>query len=97
MTDFIPKLCEAASGRKPRLPMGIIPLWLTSILMRVMDFISSLFRLPLGLNSTVICMLGRPCTINDSKARSQIGYKQAVTVQQGLDGLARARLQATGQ
>lgn len=36
-------------------------------------------------------MIGRTCTLNDAKARAELGYAPVVSVSEGLAGLAQVR------
>lgn len=67
-------------------PTRSVPRWLAHAFARIGDFVWSTFRLkgqpPLPHSS--FHLIGEEVTVNDAKARQELGYKAEVTLEQGL-------------
>jgi nucleoside-diphosphate-sugar epimerase len=91
--DFVTRLVRT-QGVEP--PAREAPLWVGDALARVMEWLWQEF--PIGgqppLTRTAMNLFFREVTVSDAKARSELGYRPVISVEQGLAELAAER-QAT--
>ena len=85
-----------ASSRGLTLPDKSIPAWIADIGGMVCEGIWRLFSLkgvpPLTAHAAMV--MSRDCTLNDAKARAELGYRPLVTVAAGLKALEKANAKA---
>jgi nucleoside-diphosphate-sugar epimerase len=87
--EFVTRMVKT-QGVEP--PTREAPLWLGDALARVCEWLWQEF--PIGgqppLTRTAMNLFFREVTVSDAKARSELGYRPVVSVEQGLAGLADA-------
>jgi nucleoside-diphosphate-sugar epimerase len=90
--DFVSELLETQGLEPPRLA---VPSWLPPLLAAAGEWLWT--WVPLSgqppVTFVALCSLGREVTINDQKARQELGYRGNVSV---AEGLARVRAAARG-
>lgn len=88
--DFVTRMVRT-QGVEP--PAREAPLWLGDALARISEWLWQEF--PIGgeppLTRTAMNLFFREVTVSDAKARSELGYRPAVSVEQGLAELAEDR------
>jgi nucleoside-diphosphate-sugar epimerase len=83
---FMAQMLEAV-GRRP--PSGSIPYGLAKLAAKVLDFVWRTFKLqgspPISLMAVMLA--GQEITLGDKRARQELGYQGAMSIEQGLAGL----------
>ena len=87
MRDFLTRMMQTA-GVQPT--DRSVPRWLAGALAVVIAATWSLLRLrgEPPLIPTVVRLIGEECTVVDAKARRELGYRAAVTIEAGLAEMA---------
>lgn len=94
MRAFLAALVEAASGQPPP-RMGWVPVFVAAALARLCDAVTAFTAGAIvpPLSSPAVCAFGRNVTVRSDKIRDQLGFKNVVSVEGGLQRVRQRRQQ----